>query len=221
MSLIQRTYISSIYSFLFFSFICTWNQSYFIDFKYFEYAHTNVNNQCIPYQTWYCHIYQFVNTLSFKVETYLKKNSVKTEQSFKMLQEKIKLETTQYFPSQYVFKDQYKVCRALCSPFQKKKCSCLLQVNEKILNRKYIYEEIYISESLLVSRLLKEKKLNTQKQMICFASWLGINVLISYVCKFFHYMTLCLRVLNHSHICWMKKQMKNCTSYFYAILLFK
>lgn len=35
-------------------------------------------------------------------------------------------------------------------------------------------------------------------------------------------MTLCLRVLNHSHICVMEKHMKNlCTSYFHAILLFR
>ena len=72
----------------------------------------------------------------------------------------------------------------------------------------------------LVSWLLKKKFLIQRNRWYSlFHAWESVCLFHMYV-NFFHYMTLCLQVFNHSHIFWMKKLMKNCTQYFYAILLF-
>lgn len=70
--------------------------------------------------------------------------------------------------------------------------------------------------------LVVKKKILIQRNRwyTLFHAWESVCLFHMYV-NFFHYMTLCLWVLNHSHICLMKKHMKNlCTSYFHAILLF-
>ena len=88
------------------------------------------------------------------------------------------------------------------------------------MNRKYVYGQVYISKSLSGILIVKKEILATKKQMIFFVSCLESVCLFHMYVNFFHYMTLCLQVFNHSHIFWMKKLMKNCTQYFHAILLF-
>lgn len=74
-----------------------------------------------------------------------------------------------------------------------------------------------LQDRYLVSCLL-EKKCDTKKQMLQRGSELATACLFHMYVNFFHYLTLCLRVLNHSHIWWIRKQMKSCGSCFHATL---
>lgn len=90
--------------------------------------------------------------------------------------------------------------------------------------KQYWIEPIFMDKSTLQDRYLVSwflKKIDTKKQMTCLVSCLGILCLSHMYVNFFHYMTLCLWVFNHSHICQMKKHMKNCMCYFHSILLFR
>lgn len=79
-------------------------------------------------------------------------------------------------------------------------------------------KKIYDSGSLCDICLFKEKKCDAKIQTLhCALRW-RTSMLISYVCKFFYYMTFRLWVLNHSHIWWRRKQMKSCRSYFHGTL---
>lgn len=91
--------------------------------------------------------------------------------------------------------------------------------------KRYWIENMFIGKSTfqnhyLVSWLFKKKFLIQRNRWYSlFHAWESVCLFHMYV-NFFHYMTLCLQVFNHSHIFWMKKLMKNCTQYFHAILLF-
>lgn len=88
-------------------------------------------------------------------------------------------------------------------PFKKKTC-CIYNGNNIELKIS-LWRSLYFRITIRCLACLKKKVLMQRKRWYAlFHAWESVCLFHMYV-NFFHYMILCLWVLNHSHICWMKK----------------